>query len=192
MSHDLWHHMFYLELPLTEKILRSVLVYAFLIVGLRLAGKRELAQMNPFDLIVLMTLSNTVQNAIIGDDNSLIGGLVGAATLLIVNYLVIRFLYNHKKLSEIVEGTSELLIENGQVNFKTLKTELITEAELQAAAYKQGFSCMEEIEKAEIEPGGIITFTGKKKTSEDLRYESLLQKLDHISQEIASLKTDKA
>jgi len=139
-----------------------------------------------------MTLSNTVQNAIIGDDNSLIGGLVGAATLLIVNYLVIRFLYNHKKLSEVVEGTSEPLIEHGCINLKKLKSELITEAELQAAAYKQGFASMDEIEHAQIEPGGIITFTGKKKSPEDLRYESLLEKLDQISQEIATLKTNKA
>src|SRR5512140_3572508 len=78
---------------LLEKIVRPILVYIFLVVGLRLAGKRELAQLNAFDLVVLMTLSNTVQNAIIGDDNSVTGGIVGAATLLALNYGVVRFLY---------------------------------------------------------------------------------------------------
>ena len=73
--HKIWTDMFSLGLPVTEKILRSVIVYLFLIGGLRLAGKRELAQLNPFDLIVLLTLSNTVQNAIIGDDNTVLGGL---------------------------------------------------------------------------------------------------------------------
>ena len=91
MSH-IWQNLFVLSdgISVLEKIVRPILVYVFLIVGLRLAGKRELAQLNPFDLIVLLTISNTVQNAIIGDDNSLIGGVIGAATLLAVNYFVVR------------------------------------------------------------------------------------------------------
>ncbi len=75
--HEIWNHMFVLGLPILEKILRPIVVYIFLIVGLRLSGKRELAQLNPFDLVVLLTLSNTVQNAIIGDDNTVIGGIIG-------------------------------------------------------------------------------------------------------------------
>src|SRR5467141_463304 len=101
--HDMWRDMFVLGVPILEKILRSVIVYVFLIVGLRLAGKRELAQLNPFDLVVLLTLSNTVQNAIIGEDNSVTGGLIGAATLLALNYAVIRFLYGHERLDRLVE-----------------------------------------------------------------------------------------
>ena len=93
-----WSHMFALGLPVLEKVLRPIAVYLFLVVGLRLAGKRELAQLNPFDLIVLLTLSNTVQNAIIGDDNSITGGLIGAATLLLVNWVVVRFLFAHPAL----------------------------------------------------------------------------------------------
>src|SRR6202046_741548 len=99
--HTFWYDMFALQLPIVEKMLRPVFVYVFLLVGLRLAGKRELAQLNPFDLIVLLTLSNTVQNAIIGNDNSVSGGIVGAATLLLVNYLVVRFLFRHEKLDEL-------------------------------------------------------------------------------------------
>ena len=95
---EIWHNLFITDIHVLEKILRPVLVYGFLIIGLRLAGKRELAQLNPFDLIVLLTLSNTVQNAIIGSDNSLIGGIIGASTLLLVNYLVVRFLYRHERL----------------------------------------------------------------------------------------------
>src|SRR5438034_7096563 len=108
-------HMFHLGLPVGEKILRPIVVYFFLIVGLRLAGKRELAQLNPFDLVVLLTLSNTVQNAIIGDDNSVTGGLIGAATLLVVNYAVVRLLYGHEKLDRLVEGDADVLVENGVV-----------------------------------------------------------------------------
>src|SRR5438034_2406736 len=104
MEATLWKDMFHLSLPVLEKILRPVIIYAFLVVGLRLAGKRELAQLNPFDLVVLLSLSNTVQNAIIGDDNSITGGLVGATTLLGVNYLVVRFLFRHRRLDEVIEG----------------------------------------------------------------------------------------
>src|SRR6516225_11083799 len=96
--------MFVLGLPIAEKILRPIVVYVFLIAGLRLAGRRELAQLNPFDLVVLLTLSNTVQNAIIGDDNSVIGGVIGGSTLLAINYLVVRFLYGHETLEQLVEG----------------------------------------------------------------------------------------
>src|SRR3954470_14046912 len=104
MQMKILHDMFVLTLPLTEKILRPIVVYAFLIIGLRLAGKRELAQLNPFDLVVLLTISNTIQNAIIGDDNTVTGGMVGAATLLFVNWIVIRYLYGHERLERLIEG----------------------------------------------------------------------------------------
>src|SRR2546425_7150084 len=113
--------MFVPALPVLEKILRPVIVYFFLVIGLRLAGKRELAQLNPFDLVVLLTLSNTVQNAIIGEDNSVTGGLIGAATLLGLNYVVIRFLYGHERLDRLVEGECEILIENGIVQQDRLR-----------------------------------------------------------------------
>src|SRR5579864_7716634 len=105
--HDTWKDMFVLGLPLLEKILRPVIVYAFLVVSLRLSGKRELVQLNPFDLVVLLTLSNTVQNAIIGDDNSVSGGLLGATSLLAINYLVVRFVSNHESLERFIEGDSD-------------------------------------------------------------------------------------
>src|ERR1700683_4581004 len=115
MHSVMWANMFHLALPVLEKILRPILVYTFLVVVLRLAGKRELAQLNPFDLVVLLTLSNTVQNAIIGDDNSVTGGGLGAATLLFVNYCVVRFLYGHDRLDRLIEGDVDVLIENGVI-----------------------------------------------------------------------------
>src|SRR5690348_8559977 len=109
--HSIWHDMFALDLPVAEKIIRTLLVYVFLVLGLRLAGKRELAQLNPFDLVVLLTLANTVQNAIIGNDNSLVGGLIGAATLLAANYFAVRFLFAHESVDRLVEGDPTVLIE---------------------------------------------------------------------------------
>src|SRR5207302_8740103 len=136
MDAKLWSDMFHLGAPVAEKVLRAVVVYAFLVVGLRLAGKRELAQLNPFDLVVLLTLSNTVQNAIIGDDNSVTGGLLGAATLLAVNALVVRFLYRHERLERLVAGQPHVLVAHGQIRLDRLKKELITLAELEVAAHK--------------------------------------------------------
>src|SRR5215813_11499612 len=126
--------MFALGLPLAEKILRPIVVYAFLVISLRLSGKRELVQLNPFDLVVLLTLSNTVQNAIIGEDNSVTGGIIGATSLLVVNYLVIRFLYDHHKIEQFIEGDCDILIDNGVLQPRALKHELITVPQLEAAA----------------------------------------------------------
>src|SRR5689334_23424320 len=122
--HDIWKDMFVLGIPLLEKILRPIVIYAFLVISLRLSGKRELVQLNPFDLVVLLTLSNTVQNAIIGDDNTVLGGIIGATSLLVTNYLVVRFLYDHRKLDQVVEGRADVLIEGGKVRMRNLKREL--------------------------------------------------------------------
>src|SRR5205823_2479598 len=109
----LWRDLLHPDVSILEKVIRPILVYFFLVISLRLAGKRELAQLNAFDLVVLLTLSNTVQNAIIGSDNSVTGGIIGATTLLAVNYIVVRFLYSHQTLDKLIEGDSQLLIETG-------------------------------------------------------------------------------
>ena len=188
MDPTMWSHMFALSLPVLEKILRPLIVYVFLIVGLRLAGKRELAQLNPFDLVVLLTLSNTVQNAIIGEDNSVTGGLIGAATLLAVNYLVVRFLYSHERLDRAVTGSADVLIENGRVKTERLRRELITMPELEAAAHRQGFASLDEIERAILEPSGTICFVGKTPSVEARRHQELVARLDQLGRELAALR----
>jgi uncharacterized membrane protein YcaP (DUF421 family) len=187
MFHDIWISMFHVELPVVEKILRPVLVYAFLVVGLRLAGKRELAQLNPFDLIVLLTLSNTVQNAIIGNDNSLLGGLIGATTLLAVNMLVVRFLYSHDRLDRLVEGRQDVLMDRGKVRMDRLKKEMITLPELEAAAHRQGFGSLAEVDRAVLETGGSISFVGRKPAPEEARHAELLERLDRLQREVVKL-----
>jgi uncharacterized membrane protein YcaP (DUF421 family) len=188
MNAKLAHDMFYLGLPIAEKVLRPVVVYAFLIIGLRLAGKRELAQLNPFDLVVLLTISNTVQNAIIGDDNSVTGGIIGAATLLFVNHWVVQYLYGHERLERLVEGDPDVLIDNGVVRMERLNKELITQAELESAAHKQGFATLDEIERAILEPGGTICFFAKKPTLESSRHDELLARLDQIASRLEAIR----
>jgi uncharacterized membrane protein YcaP (DUF421 family) len=186
--HPTWQHMFALGLPIAEKIIRPIIVYVFLIVGLRLAGKRELAQLNPFDLVVLLTLSNTVQNAIIGDDNSVTGGLIGAATLLLINYAVVRFLFTHEKVDRLVEGDSDVLIEKGILNEVHLKNELLTRAELETAAHRQGFAGLDEIERAAIEPGGTFLFVGKKPTPDEVTQKEITDRLDALSRQLTEIR----
>src|SRR5256712_1090429 len=186
--HDIWKDMFVLGLPLLEKILRPVIVYAFLVISLRLSGKRELVQLNPFDLVVLLTLSNTVQNAIIGEDNSVLGGIIGATSLLVTNYLVVRFLYDHRKLEQLVEGRADALIEGGKVRVRNLKRELITVPQLEAAARKQGFDSLSEVEQCVLEPGGTLSFIGKKPDTDELRHQAMLKRMDELVAEIAQLR----
>ena len=184
---SMWADMFSLGLPVLEKVLRAVFVYAFLVIGLRLAGKRELAQLNPFDLVVLLTLSNAVQNAIIGNDNSVLGGWIGAGTLLVINVLVVRFLYRHHRLDRVIEGSPELLMEGGHVKVERLKRELITLAELETAARKQGFASLADVDRAALEPGGGITFVARQPKPEEARHQELLDRLDRVVAELSAL-----
>jgi uncharacterized membrane protein YcaP (DUF421 family) len=186
--HSIWNDMFVMGLPLAEKILRPIVVYAFLVISLRLSGKRELVQLNPFDLVVLLTLSNTVQNAIIGEDNSVTGGIIGATSLLVVNYLVVRFLYNHRKLDQFVEGKADVLIDNGKVRTEHLKKELITMQQLSAAARKQGFDDLADVQQCVLEPGGTLTFIARKPDTEDVRHRELLNRFEMVTEELARLR----
>lgn len=187
-THEIWKDMFVMGLPLLEKILRPIIVYMFLVISLRLSGKRELVQLNPFDLVVLLTLSNTVQNAIIGDDNSVSGGLIGATSLLVINYLVVRFLYGHSKLEQLVEGQSDILIDGGKVRTERLKKELITTSQLEAAARKQGFDSLTDVDKCILEPSGNLTFVGKRPATDDVRHQELLSQMQKLMEEVVRLR----
>src|SRR5690348_10624453 len=176
----IWSDLLVPGVPIVEKIVRPLLVYAALMLLIRLFGKRELAQLNPFDLIVLLTISNTVQNAIIGNDNSVSGGLIGAVTLLVTNYLIVRFMYNHEKLERVIEGDATVLIENGRVLKDRLDKELITLAELEAAAHRQGFESLDEVQRAILESSGTLAFFGRKPDVDTIRQEELIDRLDEI------------
>ncbi len=176
--------------PVLEKIIRPVVVYVFLVIGFRLAGKRELAQLNPFDLIVLLTISNTVQNAIIGNDNSLSGGLIGATTLLLVNYLVVRWAFRHPAVERLVEGAPTVLVQGGRVLDDRLAQELITRAELALAAHRQGYLSLDDVDTAILDPGGIVMFEPKKHATRVARHHELVGKLDAIQHAVEQVRRD--
>jgi len=184
----IFSNLFILTIPVLEKIIRPIIVYFFLIIGLRLAGKRELGQLNPFDLIVLLTISNTVQNAIIGQDNSVLGGLIGATTLLVINFVVVRIIHKNKFLGRLVEGESEYLIKNGILQYKNMDKESIDVNELETAAQKQGIPSLEIIETAKIDPEGNILFIPKESQISTERHAQLMEKLNQLEHEILVLK----
>src|SRR4051812_38004390 len=155
-THAMWDSIFAPGAPLVEKVLRPILVYFFLVIVLRIFGKRELAQLNPFDLVVLLSLSNTVQNAIIGNDNSLTGGAVGAVALLGMNYFVVRFLFRHRRLDQLFEGEPTTLVDNGKVIHGALAKELLTKGELATVIHRQGFDSLDDVERCVLEPGGTF------------------------------------
>jgi uncharacterized membrane protein YcaP (DUF421 family) len=185
----MWEHLIALgNVTFAEKIIRPVVIYFFLILGLRLAGKRELAQLNPFDLVVLLMLSNTVQNAIIGDDTSLLGGIIGAISLLLINQFTVRVMFDHPTIEHVVEGKPVVLIEHGKIRKERLKKELINMDELKAAARKQGFESLSEVDEAVLESSGAVSFAKKEPTAELVRYQEVLERLDRISGELQALK----
>jgi uncharacterized membrane protein YcaP (DUF421 family) len=183
----IWKDLFIITIPVLEKIIRPILVYLFLVIGLRLAGKRELGQFNSFDLVVLLTISNTVQNAIIGEDNSLLGGIIGATTLLIVNYLVVRFVHRNQQIEKIVEGEEVHLIDHGKLNKDRMEGEGIDQTEIEIAAHKQGFLNLAEVETAILEPGGSISFLGKEPTPVEERQKELLDRIASLESKIDAL-----
>ena len=154
----MWHPIF----PWWQFVLRGVIVYVFLLVILRLTGKRQVGQLAPFDLVLLLVLSNAVQNAMNGGDNTITGGVVSAMTLIVTNGIVGRLTYKSKKLEKLVEGRPEILVHNGKVFNEVLKREQLTHHELNAALRAAGCSCPEEVHFAILENTGQITVHAKK------------------------------
>jgi uncharacterized membrane protein YcaP (DUF421 family) len=181
-----WNDIFVPGVPLLEKTIRTLVVYVAVLIGLRLAGKRELSQLNPFDLVVLLLLSNTVQNAIIGNDNSVIGGLFGAAVLLLTNHFLVRYLFKSGRL-DAMEGNPDVLVSSGKIMHHRLNEELITVAELEAAARRQGIRSIADVEECRLETGGALTFVERTPTPEDAKHREVIQRLEEIERRLETL-----
>jgi uncharacterized membrane protein YcaP (DUF421 family) len=186
---DLWTDLFVPGVPWIEKLVRPAIVYGFLVVSLRLSGKRLLAQFTTYDLVVLLILSNTVQNAIIGNDNSVAGGLVGAVALLLLNAVVVQLTYRHHSIESVLEGSEEVLIEHGAVCPEVLIRRSITEAELQAAIQRQGYARFLDVERAVLTPSGQLTCVGRLVDEEDRRHQEVLDRLDALGRSLDDLRS---
>ena len=152
----MWTDLTHLDISVLDKIIRTVVVYWTLIVLLRLAGKRDLAQLNSFDLIVMLLLSNVVQNAIIGPDNSLLGGLIGAATLIAANAFLVRVVRPNKRVTAFLEGTNTVLARDGRWIPEALRKVGVRESEMDGALRRQNVYKIADADQVKLEPGGTI------------------------------------
>jgi uncharacterized membrane protein YcaP (DUF421 family) len=195
--HTLWFNLMHLGTPdsathpvsLLEKILRPVLVYLLLVSALRRFGKRILAQLNPFDFVVLLTISNTVQNAIIGNDTSLFGGALGAATLLGVNAILVRIYYRGPSKEHMQQVDRDIvLINHGQLQEQEMRRLRINAGELTGKAHERGFDSLDDVECATLYPNGTIYFQAKSAVTETARYAELIRRMDLLSTQVAALR----
>ena len=180
--------MFHVPVPIVEKILRPVIVYLCLIFFLRLFGKRELAQLNPFDLVVLLSLSNTVQNAMIGDDNSVSGGVIGAFSLLTINWLLTWLLFRAPKVDAAFQGKPATLITAGTVDESALKRECLTPEELISVLNKNGFNDPAEVQSCVLEPNGTFFVKGRTPTSDQVERAELMSALENLRAEVIAMR----
>ncbi|MEP6813195.1 MAG: YetF domain-containing protein [Actinomycetota bacterium] len=175
------HHLLHLGIPPWEKAIRTAGVYLALLGLLHLAGKRELAQLNSLDLVVLLLLSNVVQNAIIGADDSLLGGLLGATILIVLNAILVRLAFISPRFRMLVQGTSTVVAANGKVNKRALRRLGLTREELVAGLRRQGLE-LEDTERVTLEPEGVFNPTLKPKPT----LNDVMRKLEEIERKLAA------
>ena len=142
---------------LLEIALRAVIIYVFVLIGIRLTGKREVGQMTPFDLVLLLLIANTVQNAMTGPDTSVTGGLAAAGALLIANAVVTRLVWRYQKVRKLVEGSPTLLIHDGKILAGNLSKEKVTREELEQALREHGVADISAVSRAVLEVDGSIS-----------------------------------
>ena len=175
----MWHGVWHMGISAGEKTVRTVVVYAALLFLLHVAGKRQLAQLNSFDLVVLLLLSNVVQNAVIGNDNSLTGGLLGAVILIAVNYVIVRAAFMSPRFGKALQGGSTTLFAGGRLDRRALRREAITVEELVAGLRRQGLE-LADVEQVDLEPEGTLDPTPKPKPG----VEDVLRRLDELEQRL--------
>ena len=154
--------MFHLTVPWWEFVVRGVIVYLFLLVFLRITSRRQIGQYAPFDLVLLLLLSNAVQNSMNGGDNSLAGGLISAATLLTCHAVIGRLADRNVRLSRLIDGKPIVLINDGQLDERAMRQQGLTQDDLHAALRAGGCLYVREVRRATIEANGQITVVPKR------------------------------
>jgi uncharacterized membrane protein YcaP (DUF421 family) len=177
----MWNAMFELHLSLGEKVLRAVIIYLFLVVMLRLVGKRELSQLNTLDFVVLLAVANAVQNGLIGPDNSVTGAIVGAAVLFAVDGALAFVLFRQKRLQRIVEGSPTLLIRDGEVLEDQLRREELTHDDLLVELQAAGAQTVDDVRMAWLEPSGKVIVIPKLHKQATRQYDDLRERIDHLT-----------
>jgi uncharacterized membrane protein YcaP (DUF421 family) len=185
----MWNAMFDLHLSLGEKFIRAVVIYLFLVIALRVVGKRELAQLNTLDFVVLLAVANAVQNGLIGSDSSVTGAVVGATVLFAVNSALAFVLFRNSRLQRLVEGTPTDLIRDGTLLEEALEKQGLTHDDLLEEIQSAGADSFDEVEKASLLPNGKVIVVQKKANQSTVQYDDLKARLDHLTQLVEQLAT---
>ncbi|WP_336213732.1 DUF421 domain-containing protein [Nonomuraea sp. LPB2021202275-12-8] len=165
----MWHDMLAVQIPIVEKVLRTILVYALIVVLFRISGKRGLANLNTFDFAVIFLLSNVVQNAVIGPDNSVTGGVIGAVTLVVVNAALNRWLALDERAGRVIEGTPTTVIQNGRLVKGAVRRLALRRGELENAIRTQQGDRISDVASARLEPDGRLVVVLKREESNATR-----------------------
>ncbi|HET7173312.1 MAG TPA: YetF domain-containing protein [Nocardioidaceae bacterium] len=177
----MWHDIFTLGEPALDKVIRAVLIYAFLVLALRVAGKRELAQLNTLDFVVLLAVANAVQNGLIGNDSSVTGAVLGAAVLFVVNGSLAFVLFRQARLRRLVEGTATVLVRGGVIDIHSMRREGMTDDDLLVVAQEAGVESLDEIDSARLEPSGKVVVVPRRPDASQQRYDDLVRRLDELT-----------
>jgi uncharacterized membrane protein YcaP (DUF421 family) len=183
----MWNAMFDLHLSLGEKVIRAVAIYLFLVIALRLVGKRELSQLNTLDFVVLLAVANAVQNGLIGADNSVTGAVFGATVLFLADSALAFVVFRSRRAQQVIEGTPTVLIQDGQVLEDALRREELTHDDLLAALQSSGASTFDEVERASLEPSGKVVFVPKDPSQATQQYADLRARIDHLTELVERL-----
>jgi uncharacterized membrane protein YcaP (DUF421 family) len=185
----MWNAMFDLHLSLGEKVVRAVAVYLFLVVALRLVGKRELSQLNTLDFVVLLAVANAVQNGLIGADNTVTGAVVGAVVLFGVNSALAWVLFRNSRLQRLVEGTPTELIRDGVILQDALDREELTPEDLLVEIQSAGADTFDDVQSASLLPNGKVIVVQKVSNQSSVQYDDLKARLDHLTRLVEGLPT---
>jgi uncharacterized membrane protein YcaP (DUF421 family) len=183
----MWNAMFDLQLDLGEKVIRAVVIYLFLVIALRLVGKRELTQLNTLDFVVLLAVANAVQNGLIGDDDTVTGAVAGATVLFLLASGLGWLLYRSGPLRRAVEGTPTVLIQDGEVLDDALRNEEMTRDDLLVEIQSAGAATLDDVRTASLLPSGKVVVVPKETNQASAQYDDLRARIDHLTELVEGL-----
>ncbi len=181
---NMWHNIIHLDLSVVEKIIRPITIYLFLLVALRLGGRRELSQLNMMDFVVLLAVANAVQNGIIGHDESVSGAIIGATVLFIVNGIAVLLTQRSRKMRRLLIGSEIILIKNGEARERSIRRERLSEDDIRQAITEAGARSISDVELCVMEPNGHIVVRLKPSSEDADRFIQLMNRIDELEKRL--------
>lgn len=176
----MWHNIVHLDISVIEKIVRPILIYLFLLIGLRLGGRRELSQLNMMDFVVLLAVANAVQNGIIGHDESVSGAIIGAAVLFMINGVALLLTQRSRRIRRLLIGSEIILIKDGVARERSIRRERLSSDDIHQAITEAGAKDIGDVELCVIEPNGHIVVRLKQSSEANDRFDELMRRIDEL------------